>query len=66
MTHGGLLSIQEAAALGVPIVGIPIYADQPYNLAKVVSAGIGIKLEFANISTEAVLWAVNEVLNNPR
>jgi UDP:flavonoid glycosyltransferase YjiC (YdhE family) len=66
MTHGGLLSIQEAAARGVPIVGIPIYGDQPYNLAKVVSAGIGIKLDFANITTEVVLWAVNEVLNNPR
>jgi glucuronosyltransferase len=66
MTHGGLLSIQEAVARGVPIVGIPIYGDQPYNLAKIVSAGIGIKLDFANITTEAVLWAVNEVLGNPR
>jgi UDP:flavonoid glycosyltransferase YjiC (YdhE family) len=66
MTHGGLLSTHEAVIRGVPIVGIPIYADQPYNLAKIVSAGIGIKLEFANITTEAVLWAINEVLNNPR
>jgi UDP:flavonoid glycosyltransferase YjiC (YdhE family) len=47
-------------------VGIPIYGDQYYNLAKIVSAGIGIKLDFANITTEAVLWAVNEVLGNPR
>jgi glucuronosyltransferase len=66
MTHGGLLSIQEAVARVVPIVGIPIYGDQTYNLAKIVSAGIGIKLDFANITTEAVLWAVNEVLGNPR
>jgi UDP:flavonoid glycosyltransferase YjiC (YdhE family) len=47
-------------------VGIPIYGDQPYNVAKTVSAGIGIKLDFANITTEAVLWVVNEVLKNPR
>lgn len=66
MTHGGLLSTQEAIARGKPIVGIPIYGDQGYNLAKIVSAGIGIKLDFTNITTEAVLWAVNEVLNNPR
>jgi glucuronosyltransferase len=66
MTHCGLLSIQEAAVRGVPIVGIPIHADQPYNVAKIISAGIGIKLDFANITTEAVLWAINEVLNNPR
>jgi UDP:flavonoid glycosyltransferase YjiC (YdhE family) len=66
MTHGGLLSTQEAAVRGVPIVGIPIYGDQPYNLAKIVSAGIGIKLDFANITVESVMWAVNEVLDNPR
>jgi glucuronosyltransferase len=66
MTHGGLLSIQEAVARGVPIVGIPVYGDQYYNLAKILSAGIGIKLDFENITTVAVLWAVNEVLANPR
>ncbi|PNF23058.1 UDP-glucuronosyltransferase 2B30 [Cryptotermes secundus] len=66
MTHGGLLSTQEAVVRGIPIVGIPIYGDQGYNLAKIVSAGIGIKLDVANITTESVLWAVNEVLNNPR
>jgi glucuronosyltransferase len=66
MTHGGLLSTQEAAARGVPVVGIPIYADQHYNLAKIVSAGIGVKLAFANITTKSVIWAVNEILDNPR
>jgi glucuronosyltransferase len=66
MTHGGLLSIQEAAAQGVPVVGIPIYGDQYYNLAKIVSAGVGVKVAFTNITTESVLWAVNEVLDNPR
>jgi glucuronosyltransferase len=66
MTHGGLLSIQEAAARGVPVAGIPIYADQHYNLAKIVSAGTGIKLAFSNITKQSVTWAVNEVLDNPR
>lgn len=66
MTHGGLLSTQEAVVRGIPIVGIPIYGDQGYNLAKIVSAGIGIKLDVGNITTETVLWAVNEVLNHPR
>jgi glucuronosyltransferase len=42
MTHGGLLSTQEAAVRGIPIVGIPIYANQHYNLTKILSSGIGI------------------------
>jgi hypothetical protein len=28
--------------------------------------GVGVKLDYANITTEAVLWAVNEVLDNLR
>ncbi|GFG31351.1 hypothetical protein Cfor_12920 [Coptotermes formosanus] len=64
ITQGGLLSTQEAIDRGVPIVGIPIHADQRYNLARVVSFGIGIQLDFENITTESVMWALNEVLNN--
>jgi UDP:flavonoid glycosyltransferase YjiC (YdhE family) len=46
ITHGGLQSIQEAIHRGVPLVGIPIYADQYYNLARIVSFGIGIRLDY--------------------
>jgi glucuronosyltransferase len=66
MTHGGLLSTQEATFRGLPVVGIPIFAGQHYNVARMMSAGIGIKLAFTNITTESVLWAVNEVLDNQR
>jgi glucuronosyltransferase len=62
ITHGGLLSKHEAVHRGVPMVGIPIYGDQALNMAKVVSAGLGVLLEFRNITT----GAVQEVLENPR
>ena len=64
ITHGGLLSTQEAIDRGVPIVGIPIYADQRLNMARIMSFGIGIQLDYENITSESVMWAVNEVLNN--
>lgn len=66
ITHGGLLSKQEAVHRGVPMVGIPVYGDQALNMAKVVSAGLGVSLDFKNITTGSVLWAVQEVLENPR
>jgi UDP:flavonoid glycosyltransferase YjiC (YdhE family) len=66
ITHCGLLSTQEAIDRGVPIVGIPIYGDQRYNLARIVSFGIGIQLDYENITSESVMWALNEVLNNQR
>jgi glucuronosyltransferase len=66
ITHGGLLSKQEAVHRGVPLVGIPIYGDQAFNVVKIVSAGLGVLLEFKNVTTGSVLWAVKEVLENPR
>ena len=66
ITHGGLLSTQEAVHRGVPLVGIPIYGDQRVNLARIVFSGIGIRLDYENITTESVTWALNEVLNNQR
>lgn len=36
VTHGGINSIYEAAYHGVPVAGIPIFGDQPDNVAKAV------------------------------
>jgi glucuronosyltransferase len=66
MTHGGLLSTQEAINRGVPIVGIPVFGDQQLNVLWAASKGLGVLLDFNNITSESVSWALNEVLNNPR
>ncbi|KAJ4441095.1 hypothetical protein ANN_10945, partial [Periplaneta americana] len=66
ITHGGLLSTQETIARGVPIVGIPIFGDQRLNMNTALARGYGQILEYENITTESVLWAINEVLENPR
>ncbi|PSN48147.1 UDP-glucuronosyltransferase 3A2 [Blattella germanica] len=66
ITHGGLLSTQETFNRGVPIVGIPILGDQRLNMALCENLGCGIKLEFKNITTESILWAVKQVIENPK
>ena len=35
VTHGGANSVYEAAFHGIPIVALPIFAEQPHNAAKV-------------------------------
>jgi glucuronosyltransferase len=60
------LSTQETIFHGVPVVGIPIFGDQRLNMARAVSAGYGVQLEYDNITAESLRWAVNEVLENPR
>jgi glucuronosyltransferase len=62
ITHGGLLSTQEAITHGVPMLGIPIFGDQHLNMRKSEKSGYGILLEFNNITIDSVLWAIRTAL----
>jgi Glycosyl transferases, related to UDP-glucuronosyltransferase len=66
VTHGGLLSTQETIYWGVPVVGIPLVADQKLNMARAVSAGYAVLLDYDNVTAESLNWALREVLENPR
>ena len=66
ITHGGLLGTTEALVEGVPVLGIPIYADQRMNMKKAESFGNGILLELTNVTENSVSYSLNEILNNPK
>ncbi|KAJ9601567.1 hypothetical protein L9F63_000310 [Diploptera punctata] len=66
MSHGGQMSTLEAIDRGVPMIGIPFFGDQFVNVGRATAAGIGVTLEFRNISAESVTWALREVLDNPK
>ncbi len=44
ITHGGFNSVKESLAAGVPMVVIPISADQPYSAARCAALGVGVAL----------------------
>ena len=66
ITHGGLLGTTEALVEGVPVLGIPIYADQMMNMKKAESFGNGILLELTNVTENSISYSLNEILNNPK
>jgi glucuronosyltransferase len=66
MTHGGRMSIIEAAYRGVPVVGIPFFLDQKANVQKSLAKGLGVKLDYRTLTKESILSAVREILNNDR
>lgn len=66
ISHGGLLGSIEALYHSVPIVGIPIYGDQDMNMARAVQAGYGVKIDYKNLTETSMMWAMNEILVNPR
>uniref|UniRef100_A0A1B6DR56 UDP-glucuronosyltransferase n=1 Tax=Clastoptera arizonana TaxID=38151 RepID=A0A1B6DR56_9HEMI len=65
ITHGGMLSIEEAIHFGVPLLGFPFFGDQPMNLAFVEQKSIGLKMEFEDITYKTFKRSLKELLNNP-
>ena len=68
VVHGGSGSTLGALAFGVPIVVIPLFADQPYNARRVHEVGAGIAVEPNREDIPATIpplrGAIEEVLAN--
>lgn len=66
ITHGGLLSTTEAIFRGVPIVGIPVMADQPINMKNTENAGLGVTLDLDQLTEDSLYNAAMEIITQPR
>lgn len=65
ISHGGMLSTQEAVHYGVPILGIPLFWDQYTNVFKLKKLGVALRLDYSALTSENVSMALDEMLNNP-
>ncbi|XP_050298918.1 UDP-glycosyltransferase UGT5-like isoform X4 [Anthonomus grandis grandis] len=68
ITHSGFLSTIETIYHGVPVLAIPVFADQFMNAKKAVAYGYGLKLAYndPNFSEEALSALLDELLTNPK
>ncbi|XP_025241258.1 UDP-glucuronosyltransferase 2A1 isoform X3 [Theropithecus gelada] len=65
ITHGGTNGIYEAIYHGVPMVGVPIFADQPDNIAHMKAKGAAVEVNLNTMTSVDLLSALRTVINEP-
>ncbi|WP_103106363.1 macrolide family glycosyltransferase [Brevibacillus reuszeri] len=65
ITHGGMNSTNEALYFGVPLVVIPLSADQPIIARQVANIGAGVTLQMQSLTSSKLRETVEHVLNHP-
>ncbi|XP_071512509.1 UDP-glycosyltransferase UGT5-like [Panulirus ornatus] len=66
ISHGGLLSIQEATYHGVPLLGLPVYMDQYYNLRQVQRQGWGRVLRWEDLAFDTLRQNILDLIHDSR
>ncbi|XP_040897568.1 UDP-glucuronosyltransferase 2A2-like [Toxotes jaculatrix] len=64
ITHGGTNGIYEAIYHGIPMVGIPMFADQPENMVHMKAKGAAVIMDLNVMKTEDLRDAINTVIND--
>jgi UDP:flavonoid glycosyltransferase YjiC (YdhE family) len=64
--HGGSGTVRAGLAASVPLVVLPLFADQPYNAARVDALGAGIALEHGPAGIAGMADAVRALLADDR
>ncbi|XP_067650955.1 UDP-glucuronosyltransferase 2B15-like [Haliotis asinina] len=64
ITHCGANGQNEAFLQGVPMIGFPMFAEQPYNAKKLVYFGFGIEMDLKMFTVDDLVSNINEVIQN--
>lgn len=66
ISHTGMGSTTEAIYSAVPVISIPILAEQDMNGGGIAAKGAGIQLEITTLKQHELERAINEVVYNPK
>jgi hypothetical protein len=64
--HGGFGTLRGGLAAGVPMAVLPLFADQPYNAARVAALGAGVALPHGPAGVAGMAEAVRALLADGR
>ncbi|XP_041449688.1 UDP-glycosyltransferase UGT5 [Drosophila obscura] len=66
ITHAGKGGVAEAQYHGVPMLALPVFADQPGNADKIEENGYGLRLELTSLDVKEFKEAIDEIISNPK
>ncbi|KAK7579965.1 hypothetical protein V9T40_000594 [Parthenolecanium corni] len=66
ISHCGIAGTYESLYNGIPMVLMPIFADQIANAELLQRLGVGPKIYITNLTTEKLLNALNDVINGTK
>lgn len=66
ITHAGSHGLYEGLCHAVPMVMVPLSAEQPDNAEKLASREAGIVLNILTVTSENIVQALNAVINDTR
>ncbi|OWR42090.1 UDP-glycosyltransferase UGT42A2 precursor [Danaus plexippus plexippus] len=64
ISHGGMLSLSEAAYCGKPILAMPFFGDQFSNVAAIEESGLGLSMYFNEADSASLVAAINKLTSN--
>ncbi|XP_051159343.1 UDP-glucosyltransferase 2-like [Leptopilina boulardi] len=66
MTHGGLNSVQEGLYFAVPMIGFPLFGDQPLNIRLLADKNVAYEMNYKYITEKSLSNALYAVLYDPK
>ncbi|XP_045595169.1 UDP-glycosyltransferase UGT5 isoform X2 [Procambarus clarkii] len=66
ITHGGLLSLQEAIYHATPLLALPVFADQPRNAMLLKKFEVGDFLTWEELSVDIIVNTLTDIINCPK
>ncbi|KAI6196064.1 Glucuronosyltransferase [Aphelenchoides besseyi] len=64
LTHAGANSIAEATHAGVPLLTLPLFADQKRNAKMIEHKGIGLSMDKTKLTKEYIVDHLKQIIDN--
>jgi UDP:flavonoid glycosyltransferase YjiC (YdhE family) len=66
ISHAGFNSVSEAIVAGVPVLALPVHAEQPANAARIAELGLGLAFNPSAVMASELAEAVQTLLDDSR